>query len=143
MTEKDQAVIHLGWCCQKNQLLTTPLCDNEMIVRAVLIKIFYITHNTQPNLAHRREGALQILGDWLLEAPAGTLASSGHFSYTQPTKSVCEKFRGRLTFWFLFRISSAVEQWTVNPLVASSNLASGDSKSEAVTMQVVTAFFVS
>lgn len=26
------------------------------------------------------------------------------------------------------RISSAVEQWTVNPLVASSNLASGDHK---------------
>ncbi len=26
----------------------------------------------------------------------------------------------------LFRVSSAVEQWTVNPLVASSNLAPGD-----------------
>ncbi len=29
--------------------------------------------------------------------------------------------------FFLFRVSSAVEQWTVNPLVASSNLAPGDS----------------
>lgn len=26
----------------------------------------------------------------------------------------------------IFRISSAVEQWTVNPLVVSSNLASGE-----------------
>lgn len=29
-------------------------------------------------------------------------------------------------FIFLFRVSSVVEQWTVNPLVASSNLAPGD-----------------
>ncbi len=28
----------------------------------------------------------------------------------------------------MIRISSAVEHWTVNPLVASSNLASGDTK---------------
>ncbi len=27
---------------------------------------------------------------------------------------------------FSFRISSAVEQWTVNPLVVSSNLTSGE-----------------
>ncbi len=34
----------------------------------------------------------------------------------------------RMAAILLFRISSAVEQWTVNPLVAGSNPASGDSK---------------
>jgi hypothetical protein len=35
----------------------------------------------------------------------------------------------------LFRISSAVEQWTVNPLVASSNLASGVKALEGEILQ--------
>ena len=42
----------------------------------------------------------------------------------------------------LFRISSAVEQWTVNPLVASSNLASGDSEFQALKEQFLGAFFI-
>ena len=41
----------------------------------------------------------------------------------------------------IFRVSSAVEQWTVNPLVASSNLAPGVSTTKAVTAQAITAIF--
>ncbi len=40
----------------------------------------------------------------------------------------------------IFRISSAVEQWTVNPLVASSNLASGVYVTEALRVKTLGAF---
>ena len=56
---------------------------------------------------------------------------------------VCEKIDYFcILAYSLFRISSAVEQWTVNPLVASSNLAPGVSYNKAVTAIVVTAFFL-
>lgn len=51
-------------------------------------------------------------------------------------KKACQKNRKPFTLAaYLFRVSSAVEQWTVNPLVASSNLAPGDSLVD-VTLQV-------
>ena len=44
------------------------------------------------------------------------------------TKKLCEKIPTFPTIGnFTFRVSSAVEQWTVNPLVAGSNPAPGDS----------------
>ena len=44
---------------------------------------------------------------------------------THRHKGIAQKSTYALRSLLLFRISSAVEQWTVNPLVASSNLASG------------------
>lgn len=48
-------------------------------------------------------------------------------AYTSEKKPHCKKSapRAKMGTHYLFRVSSAVEQWTVNPLVASSNLAPG------------------
>ncbi len=58
-------------------------------------------------------------------------------------KGIARKSTLVLRLLLLFRISSAVEQWTVNPLVASSNLASGVSRRQALKTKILSAFLFS
>ena len=51
--------------------------------------------------------------------------------------------RFSLELTLLFRISSAVEQWTVNPFVAGSIPASGVFSTLALKMKILGAFFCS
>jgi hypothetical protein len=58
-------------------------------------------------------------------------------------KAIAAKWDVELESSLLFRISSAVEQWTVNPLVASSNLASGVYDLQALKTKILGAFLFS
>ena len=57
-------------------------------------------------------------------------------------KKGCRKIIESITYRFAFRISSAVEQWTVNPLVVGSNPSSGVLDHQALGNSFLSAFFV-